>query len=304
MIRSVSALVITMFEGEVAPWRDNYGFNETLPFPEGAGELYYDDRRHVLCMVTGVGASTAAAAVMALGKDDRFDLTTAYILVAGIAGGNPFNTSLGSVVWSEWVVDADLAQEIDTREMPSNWSTGRIPLFRRGPFEAPPGPNRGEVRRLNTDLRDWAARTTESVALREVDPALLNEFASFPGYCATPCVLRGEVIAGSTMWHGALLTAWATEWVRYWTEGQGEFMTTSMEDAGTVTALTLLAAAGRVSFEKVLLLRAVCNYSMQSARLSAAQSLGREGASNYSAFQPAAENAYRVGAYAVNQLIG
>jgi purine nucleoside permease len=303
MAKTVSALVITMFEGEVTPWRDNYGFDEVFPFPEGGSPLLYDSRRRVLCMVTGVGSTTAAAAVMALGKDDRFDLSEAYILIAGIAGGNPFNTSLGSVVWSEWVIDADLAQEIDPREMPSDWSTGRIPLFRRGPFEAPPGPNRGEARRLNAQLRDWAVRATESVALHDVDPGLLDEYANFSGFNAVPCVLRGEVIAGSTMWHGSLLNAWATEWVRYWTEGHGEFMTTSMEDAGSVTALTLLAAAGRIDFDRVLLLRSVCNYSMQPARLSAAQSLTREGASAYSAFRPAAENAYRVGAHALNQLI-
>jgi purine nucleoside permease len=292
-----------MFEGEMAPWRDNYGFDETFPFPEGGGQLYYNSARHVLCMVTGVGASTAAAAVMAVGMDSRFDISDAYILIAGIAGGNPFNTSLGSVVWSEWVVDADLAQVIDPREMPPDWSTGRIPLFRRRPFEVPPGPNRGEARRLNAELRDWAVRETESVVLHEVDPVHLNEYANFSGYNAVPCVLRGDVLAGSTMWHGALLNAWATEWVDYWTEGHGEFMTTSMEDAGSVTALALLASAGRIDFDKILLLRAVCNYSMQPQRLSAAESLAREGASNYTALQPAAENAYRVAAHALNHLI-
>lgn len=49
----------------------------------------------VLALSTGVGATRAAASVMALGLDGRFDLSHAYWLVAGIAGGDPEDTKLG-----------------------------------------------------------------------------------------------------------------------------------------------------------------------------------------------------------------
>ena len=75
----------------------------------------------VLGMLTGVGTAKAAASVMALGLDPRFDLSKAYWLVAGIGGGDPADVSLASAVWADHVIDGDLAYEIDAREIPPEW---------------------------------------------------------------------------------------------------------------------------------------------------------------------------------------
>ena len=58
---------------------------------------------------------------MALGLDSRLDLSNAYWIIAGIAGIDPEDASIGSAVWSSYLVDGDLDHEIDPREMPSNW---------------------------------------------------------------------------------------------------------------------------------------------------------------------------------------
>jgi purine nucleoside permease len=73
------------------------------------------NRDGVLAVLTGVGTAKSAATSMPVGMDPRFDLTKAYWLVAGIAGINPTRGSLGSAAWAEWVVDGDLAREIDAR---------------------------------------------------------------------------------------------------------------------------------------------------------------------------------------------
>src|SRR5947209_10425685 len=113
----VKVVVINMFEvgadtgdvpGEYQYWVEREHLDTILPFPEG----YHDLRMNkdgVLGVLTGVGTARAAATVMALGQDPRFDLTHAYIVVAGIAGINPEAGSLGSAVWSDFVVDGDLA---------------------------------------------------------------------------------------------------------------------------------------------------------------------------------------------------
>src|SRR5712691_10898207 len=105
-------------------------------FPQGNRDLRMN-RKGVLAIVTGVGTAKAAASVMALGLDPRFDLRKAYWLVAGIAGIDPADGSLGSAVWAEWVVDGDLGYEIDAREIPKDWKTGFVPLRKSVPYEQP-----------------------------------------------------------------------------------------------------------------------------------------------------------------------
>ena len=53
-----------------------------------------------MAVLTGQGTAQAAATIMALGLDPRFDLSRAYWLIAGIAGGSPDRVSLGSAAWA------------------------------------------------------------------------------------------------------------------------------------------------------------------------------------------------------------
>src|ERR1700676_679697 len=141
----VKVVVVTMFErgadtgdepGEFQYWVERSKLNRVMPFPQGYHDLRMN-RDGVLGVLTGVGTAKAAASIMALGLDPRFDLTKAYWLVAGIAGVDPDDASLGSAAWAEYVVDADLAHEIDAREIPADWKTGYVPLRKSVPYEKP-----------------------------------------------------------------------------------------------------------------------------------------------------------------------
>ena len=107
-----------------------------VTFPQGGRDLR-TNQDGVLALCTGIGTAKAAASVMALGLDPRFDLRKAYWVVAGIAGIDPDDGSTGSAVWAEWVVDGDLAHEIDAREIPPEWQTGYVPLRKTTPYEMP-----------------------------------------------------------------------------------------------------------------------------------------------------------------------
>ena len=122
----VKVVVVAMFErgadtrdepGEYQYWVEREKLDRVIPFPQGYHDLRMN-RDGVLGILTGVGTARAAASIMALGMDPRFDLTKAYWLVAGIAGVDPADATLGSAAWAEYVVDADLAHEIDAREIP------------------------------------------------------------------------------------------------------------------------------------------------------------------------------------------
>ena len=308
----VKVVVVAMFErgadtgddpGELQFWVERNHLDRVLPFPQG----YHDLRMNndgVLAVLTGVGTAKSAAAIMALGTDPRFDLSRAYWLVAGIAGVNPARGSLGSAVWAEWVVDGDLAREIDAREIPAGWKTGYLPLRGSTPYQQPNDVSEGQVYHLDAGLVDWAFELTKSVMLPDSEAlrAARGPFDS-PAARRPPFVLKGDTLSSSTFWHGRLLNEWAIDWVRYQTGGAGDFVTTAMEDTGTLQSLTLLAKAGRADLRRVLVLRTASNFDMPPPGVTAADNLARLKLGAYSAFLPALEAAWKVGNTVVANLV-
>ena len=115
--------------------------------------------------------------------------------------------------------------------------------------------------------------------------------------------MLGDTLSAATYWHGKLLNRWANDWVSYHTAGQGNYVTTAMEDTGTLRALTNLANAGRVDRERVLVLRTASNFDMQWPGGTAAESMGGEKLGLYSAYLPSLEAAHAVGSRVVHALI-
>lgn len=312
--QEIKVVVVTMFErgedtgdapGEFQLWVEREKLNKVLPFAHGNRSLRTDGKG-LLAMVTGVGTAKAAAGVMALGLDPRFDLSKAYWLVAGIAGVDPADASLGSAVWATYIVDGDLAHEIDAREIPANWKTGFVPLRKSVPYEMPlREPNEGEMYKLNEPLVDWAYGLTKGLNLG--DTQALKErralMTGMPNAQRPPFVLKGDTLQSSTFWHGKLLNAWANDWVSYHTGGKGNYVTTAMEDTGTLQSLSMLAKAGKVDLTRVLVLRTASNFDSQRPQISAAESLAENKAGGYAGFMPAVESAWKVGSTVVHELI-
>jgi purine nucleoside permease len=103
----IKVVVVTMFEigedtgdrpGEFQAWVEQLPLPEKISFPRGFRDLRYNRDKGVLGIVTGVGTARAAASIMALGMDSRFDLSKAYWLITGIAGVNPNEASIGSAL--------------------------------------------------------------------------------------------------------------------------------------------------------------------------------------------------------------
>ena len=86
-----------------------------------------------------------------------------------------------------------------------------------------------------------------------------------------PFVLKGDQLAAMTYWHGEKLNRWANQWTKYWTGGKGNFVTSAMEDTGTLQSLSFLAQDGRVDLDRVLVLRTASNYVMQYPGITAAE---------------------------------
>src|ERR1035441_3164080 len=251
----VKVVVVAMFEvgadvgdtpGELQYWVERDHLDQLYPLP-AAYHAVRMNRNGEMAVLTGQGTAHAAATIMALGLDPRFDLSHAYWIVAGIAGANPERASLGSAVWARWVVDGDLGYEIDPREMPSDWPTGYVPLRKALPFEQPATALEGQVYSLDGSLAEWAFKLTQAIPLADSDR--LREIRShFDGAAAQrpQFVTMGDEVSSSTYWHGKLSDAWARQWMSYFTDGKGQYATTAMEDTGTLHSLPYLANAGQI----------------------------------------------------------
>lgn len=309
----VKVVVVAMFEpgndtgdrpGELQYWVERKKLDRVLPFPQGFHPLRMNDDG-VLAVLTGVGNVRSAASIMALGLDPRFDLSKAYWIVAGIAGGDPADLSLGSAAWAEWVVDGDLGHEIDAREIPSDWPTGMVPLRKARPYDLPRvAADTFEAFRLGPSLVEWAYQLTRSVALDDAD-VIRTERARYREAAAQrpPFVMKGDTMSSSTFWTGARLSQWANDWVRYHSGGTGNYATTGMEDTGTVQALRWLERTGRVDAKRILVLRTVSNYDQPPPGMTAAEGLARTNSGAYIGYMSAVEAAYRVGTTVVDYLV-
>jgi purine nucleoside permease len=309
----IKVVVVTMFErgedtadtpGEYQLWVEREHLDQIIPEPAAYHHVRMN-KDGVLGILTGVGTAKAAASVLAVGLDAGFDFAKAYWIVAGIGGGDPADVSLGSAVWAEHVVDGDLAYEIDARQIPDNWPTGYVPLRKGTPYEEPANANFGQVYELNPKLVEWALQLTRGVVLPDSDSLrkARGRFVGFPNALKPPFVTKGDQMSSSTFWHGSKMDEWANAWTRYYTGGEGNYMISGMEDTGTLQALTFLAQAGRVDFNRVLVLRTVSNYDREPPGTTAAESLKTLVSGNYSAYFPALEAAEIVGDRIVRELI-
>ena len=313
----IRVVIVTTFEvandsgdlpGEFQNWVERYPLPDVLPFPQGYHPLRYNAKDHVLGIVTGAGKASAAASIMALGLDPRFDFSRAYWILAGIAGIDPNRASIGSAVWASYIVDGDLAYEIDGREIPADWPTGIVAYDRAMPFEQPAPPAVSDngilAYELNNGLANWAYRLTHNVALAD-DDKLKSARAGYPGSPNAqrpPFVLKGDSLTADRFWIGARMTDWAERWVSYWTKGEGHFTTSAEEDSAYLQALTFLSHAGRVDLARALDLRTGSDFTAPPNGTSAAALLKSEATGNYAAYAEAIENAYLVASPVVREL--
>jgi purine nucleoside permease len=287
----IRMVVVTAFEigadtgdkaGEFQHWAEQ--IPTTLPFPGGERPLRYDAKRGLLVLSTGMGTNRAATSTMLLGLDPRFDLSKAYWLVAAIAGVNPNEASIGSAAWIGDIIDTDLGFEIDAREIPADWPTGRVPWERAKPYQLPvPTDMSYNLFPLNKPLRDWAYSLTKDVPIPDT-PTLQKMRARFIGYpkaLEQPKVTTGEEASGQTFWHGKLLNSF-TEVHR---------------------ALSVLAKSGKADPNRLLVLRTGSNYATQAPGQSAADSLHNENA-ELSGLESSVDAAYRIGRPVVDEITG
>ena len=307
--------------GELQAWVERDQLTRSIVVPGMTRAVRANAAGTEIAVTIGPGNIKPGINLMALASDPHFDLRQSYWLINGIAGISPADGTVGSAVWTDFIINGDLAKEIDPREIPPNWSDGYLSLDAVGQSEPKGGDNweddvrvwkiseiarsnrRGNVIRMNTALMHWAYALTKDTPLPEPPTlkVLRQRYAPQPGVATGPHVMMGANLATETFWHGAKMDAWAHRWVTFETDGVAHFTTTAMNDSGTMLALQALTLQGKADWNRALLLRTASNFDQPPPGTTPAQNLANERHGQYTGYQPALDAAYNVGHRVVAQ---
>ena len=302
--RPVKVLIISMFAPEGKTWLDHLGPTQDIAVP-GLSPDYpkvHCTPDDVCLVTTGMGHSNAAATMAALVYSHKFDLRKTYFLVAGIAGIDPAQGTLGSVAWARYLVDFGTQWEIDARESPSTWKSGFLGINTKSENEKPVLEYRTEVFQLNEALLQKAFALSRGAAL--TDSSASQAYRAKYSYAPAnqpPSVIQCDTLAGDTWFSGNGIGQRARDWTKLVTDGKGVYCTTQQEDNATFEVIKRAAAAGLADTSRVAVVRSGSDFDRPPEGGSSVDNL-----LNYQeqgAFGIAVDNLYRAGWPVVSAIV-
>lgn len=275
------------------------------------------------CYCLTVGAEiNAASSVMALTLSTKFDLTTTYFLVAGIAGVNPEVATICSVTFARYAVSVGLQcrsrhlltqsgrltsilDEFSQFEIPTNFTSGYIPLGAKTPQQYPLSIYGTEVIEFNKNLQIWAATQARKAKLMDSKDAKAYRanYASNPAYApgaASPAVYECDVATSDQYYSGTILSEAMGNFTSLVTNGTGNYCTTAQEDNATGEALVRAALEKLVDFNRIIVMRTASDFDRPWPGEAATTNLfwAEQGA-----FVPAIANIYSAGIEVVKGIV-
>ncbi len=288
--------------GEFQLWVEREKLANPITVP-GVDHPVLSNEAGVYGVVSGTTVRSAMQ-IISLLNDPRFDFSHSYFLINGIAGVDPENGTTGTAAWARWVIDGDIAYEIDSREANSDWPYGIVPIGGKKPNTIPddaPWAPKSMAWKLNPALVQWAYQLTKDTVIPDTDTAKTHraKFTAWPAAQKPPQVVLGDSFGSCRYWHGTTMTKWANDWTKLYTGGDGDFAMSNMEDQGIAAALERLSKIGKVDFQRVLFLRTGSNFCMPHPGQTSAESMTEE----YAGMLPALESTYLAGSQVVEELL-
>ncbi|KAL3470005.1 purine nucleoside permease [Aspergillus californicus] len=310
---SPQVFIISMFTPEAEIWHGIPEFNLlahniTLPGLSPLFPSIHCSRDYKVCqIVTGEGEINAAVTLSSLVFSDRFNLTSTYFLIAGIAGISPEVGTIAGVTFARFAVQVALQYEFDAREIPMNMSTGYIPQGATAPGQYPTSIYGTEVFEVNENLRDIAAAFAKNATLADTDVA--KEYRAlyaadgeiYSAGTKAPSVINCDTSTSDVYFSGRLLGEAFSNTTSVLTSGQGLYCSTQQEDNASLEALLRGATASLVDFGRIIIMRTASDFDRPHSNQDAMDNLlyAEQGA-----FEPAVENLYRAGIEVVMGILG
>jgi len=222
-------------------------------------------------------------------------------MIAGIAGISPYEGTLGSVAISRYAVQFALEYEFDARQIPSDFSTGYIPLGGKVPADYPLYLYGSEVFELNVALRDRAVYLNRHRKLNDSATAIeYRKRYNFSPANKLPTVIACDTGTSDAFWHGSLLSESFGNYTKLLTNGTGSYCMTAQEDNASLEAFLRAALYGAVDFSRIILMRSAANFDQAPPGESEVGSFFND---NSGGFLPSLQNLYITGRPIIDDII-
>lgn len=267
--------IISMFKNEMEAWHSRGNGFDLLSrvirvpgLPEKYPAVQCTADGEVCQVTTDMGLINAALTLSALLSSSEFELSKTYFLIAGVGGINPKVGTLGSVVLAQYAVQIDLQYELDSREIPADWTTGYFPQGSHSPIEPPTTFYGTEVFELNNNLRKAALEFAQNASLVD-SPRVREHSKRYAGssdgtfnkiHYSPPSVIEADVTSSNVFFHGRYLSEAFTQTCKIFTNGAANYGITAQEDNGTLAALLRGAVQNQIDFSRIILMRTASNF--------------------------------------------
>lgn len=254
--------------------------------------MYYSPENELAMYVTGSGKTNASKASALALSDVRFDMSDAYIIGLGCAGGAKDITTLGDVCIATSACDYDLGHTIDARELDEEVSAV---WYHDSSFDDI------SFKKFNTALVDRAYELTKDTVLETTDitrSTMKTNFGDAEWATRNPVVIKGACITSDRYWKGEYSHNVANDVLASY-DSDEVYTITEMED---VAIADVVDSFGML--DKLLIVRANVNpdvfingnnaFTLWEEDLNFNDAVGDSNEETLDIFEPAMRNNYNV----------
>ena len=292
----VKVFIAAMFEigansddkaGEFQHWYQKY-FKDSQPIAvKGALKPVYCNEDGVCGGVLGMGKVASSASMQAILLNDKFNFSSSYFILSGVAGTPPSKGTIGDVTWGSWLIDYDLGH----RWAPEEGKAGATTFMPRKGYE--------NIRRyqLNPLLVNWNMALTSDVKLNDSAAAQTYRMRYTQADARRlPKVLKGTHMTGDTFFHGPGLSKQA----QYITElyGADDYIATEMEAAAITQVISRIHGT-----QRIMSLRGSVNFDQGNPNETTLEHLDPAPGETAGGFAETVENIVLVGAKVTDHIV-
>jgi purine nucleoside permease len=283
---TVRVLVLTAFEGEAQPWLTHEHWPLTFKVSGAHGPVRCQ-KDGVCITTTGEGKSNSGPSLTALLAAPNLDTTSAYFIVAAIAGTRPdagtegYKGTLGFAGIARWVVDGDLGTHFDYRDVRPH----DPPDVRQ--FAWIPGASYETAQfHLNEQLANQAYELTKNLELADdaSAQAARNLYPSQRGM--HPFIALCDTVGADNYFAGTHEADTMDHLARVRSNGAATRCTSEFEDPGFANVLRLHG-----KLDRLIIVRTASDFETPAPGQTTVELLN----SGFPGYAIATENEYRVG---------